>query len=86
MNLWLDHDLDAVVCPESSSPAMLKDVVADVTITFSYTMLYNSLDYPAVVVPVTKVNLEDVAKTFDSKYFQPGTIYERKLQKKLRTV
>ena len=81
MNLWLDHDLDAVVCPVNSCPAILKEVVAEVTCTCSYTTLYNSLNYPAGVVPVTKVNLEDIAKTFDPKYFQPGTIHERKLQK-----
>ena len=47
--------MDALVCPALALPAFTHGASADLTPACSYTLTYNSLHYPAGVVPVTTV-------------------------------
>lgn len=54
-------NVDALICPVCAFPAPIKDtlsVVIDAAVV--YTAIYNVLDYPAGVVPVSKVTKQDV--------------------------
>lgn len=65
---WEQAELDAVICPVANSAAPLSsDKVFSVDL--SYTTLFNLLDYPAGVVPVSRVTAEDcqLLKTFPKR-------------------
>ncbi len=47
--------LDAVICPAHALPAVRHGQYTDITFSCSYTALYNVLDWPAGVVPITHV-------------------------------
>lgn len=53
---WQAADLDLVLCPPHPLPAVPHDSFGDISFGCCYTALYNLLDYPAGVVPVTAVN------------------------------
>ncbi|KAE8451396.1 hypothetical protein EG329_004025 [Mollisiaceae sp. DMI_Dod_QoI] len=57
LNLFRDNNLDAILMP----PAPHTAVPLDTWTTATYTALWNYLDYPAVVIPVGKVQELDVA-------------------------
>jgi amidase len=55
--LWLEHDLDAILCPPAPTTATPLDRWDSIT----YTMLWNFLDYPSCILPVGKVSSADIA-------------------------
>ncbi|KUJ24625.1 amidase [Mollisia scopiformis] len=57
LNLFRDNNLDAILMP----PAPHTAVPLDTWTTATYTALWNFLDYPAVVIPVGKVQESDVS-------------------------
>ncbi|XP_029473766.1 fatty-acid amide hydrolase 1-like isoform X2 [Rhinatrema bivittatum] len=58
---WKKMELDVVLCP-ALSPALTIGYPGKLFVGTSYTILYNLLDFPAGVVPVTKVTEEDERK------------------------
>ncbi|XP_059545688.1 fatty-acid amide hydrolase 1 isoform X3 [Myotis daubentonii] len=58
---WRALDLDVLLTP-MLGPAMDLNAPGKATGAVSYTLLYNCLDFPAGVVPVTTVTLEDEAQ------------------------
>lgn len=57
-NAWQSQQLDAVICPSMASASAVKDQMFFTGVP-SYTLFYNLLDYPAGVLPVTKVTKVD---------------------------
>lgn len=57
--IWQDACLDCVICPPNVAPALPHATVMKAFQIFSYTGLYNVLDYPGGTVPVTHVIKED---------------------------
>jgi fatty acid amide hydrolase len=57
--------LDALLSPAHALPAVPHNSTGDLSPTCSYTMLYNILDWPAGVVPVTTVSAKDEAAACD---------------------
>ncbi|KAJ1169841.1 hypothetical protein NDU88_001729 [Pleurodeles waltl] len=55
---WKELDLDVMLCPVPS-PAFTIGYPGRLSVAVSYTILYNLLDFPAGVVPVTAVTTED---------------------------
>uniref|UniRef100_A0A8C9EH26 Fatty-acid amide hydrolase 1 n=1 Tax=Pavo cristatus TaxID=9049 RepID=A0A8C9EH26_PAVCR len=55
---WKKLNLDVMLCP-MLGPALLIGYPAKLSVAVSYTMLYNSLDFPVGVVPVTLATDED---------------------------
>lgn len=64
---WLDNRLDALLCPAAPTTATPLDEWTSVT----YTMLWNLLDYPALVLPAGKVSEVDVADEIHTAAFGP---------------
>jgi len=56
---WRKQELDVVICPAHALPAVPHMSFNDITFACCYTALYNVLDYPAGVVPVTRVEQSD---------------------------
>lgn len=56
---WLDAGLDLVICPVNSLPAVQHTHTKDAAAAASYTILWNVLDFPAGVIPITRVGPED---------------------------
>ncbi|XP_005108181.3 fatty-acid amide hydrolase 1 [Aplysia californica] len=77
--LWRDHKLDAVICPVFPSPPVLKEIMLRVSSISTYCRLFNSLNYPAGVIPVTKVTQEDLDRAADPDVFSPDTEMEKLL-------
>ncbi|CAE1298333.1 FAAH [Acanthosepion pharaonis] len=57
-NAWQSQQLDAIICPSMASASAVKDQMFFTGVP-SYTLFYNLLDYPAGVLPVTKVTKAD---------------------------
>ncbi|NXE24789.1 FAAH1 hydrolase, partial [Ardeotis kori] len=55
---WKKLNLDVMLCP-MLGPALSIGYPGKLSVAVSYTMLYNALDFPAGVVPVTMVTDED---------------------------
>jgi len=56
--------IDCLLTPASATPALRpSDPGYVIAFAYSYTSLYNFLDFPAGVVPITTVTVEDVRKT-----------------------
>ncbi|XP_015725964.1 fatty-acid amide hydrolase 1-like isoform X1 [Coturnix japonica] len=67
---WKKLNLDVMLCP-MLGPALLIGYPAKLSVAVSYTMLYNSLDFPVGVVPVTLVTDEDEEELKNYRgYFQ----------------
>ncbi|KAM9324610.1 fatty-acid amide hydrolase 1 [Gastrophryne carolinensis] len=58
MACWREAGLDALVCP-ILGPALSIGAPGKLTIAVSYTVLYNLVDFPVGVLPVTAVTKED---------------------------
>ncbi|NXY87778.1 FAAH1 hydrolase, partial [Alcedo cyanopectus] len=58
MSQWKKLNLDVMLCP-MLGPALSIGYPEKLSVAASYTMLYNALDFPAGVVPVTMVTDED---------------------------
>ncbi|KAF6344505.1 fatty acid amide hydrolase [Rhinolophus ferrumequinum] len=79
---WRALDLDVLLTP-MLGPAMDLNYPGKAAGAVSYTMLYNCLDFPAGVVPVTTVTIEDEAQMEHYKgYF--GDIWDKMLQKAMK--
>ncbi|XP_052237439.1 vitamin D3 hydroxylase-associated protein-like [Dreissena polymorpha] len=57
---WREQKLDAVICPVVATVALPNSETVNVPSAFSYTMLYNILNYSAGSMPVTRVTSDDV--------------------------
>ncbi|XP_075615609.1 fatty-acid amide hydrolase 1 isoform X2 [Balearica regulorum gibbericeps] len=67
---WKKLNLDVMLCP-MLGPALGIGYPGKLSVAVSYTMLYNALDFPAGVVPVTMVTDEDEEELKSYKgYFQ----------------
>lgn len=59
---WAAAGLDAVVCPVHATPPMSHTDSADVTAAGSYAMRYNFLNFPAGVVPLSRVRADELQR------------------------
>lgn len=84
LSAWQASKLDVVICPTFPFPACPTGAVKHLAGGATYTTLYNVVNYPAGVVPVTKVTAVDETKMKDyptkrayekfiKKYFSAGT-------------
>ena len=64
---WLEHRLDALLYPPASTTATPLDEWKCIT----YTMLWNLLDYPAVIIPTGRVCEADSADGIENAAFGP---------------
>ena len=55
LDAWNAAQLDAVLCPPHVLPAMPLGTSGDLTLTLSYMFRYVMLNFPAGIVPVTRV-------------------------------
>ncbi|XP_042852933.1 fatty-acid amide hydrolase 1 isoform X2 [Panthera tigris] len=79
---WRALDLDVLLTP-MLGPALNLNAPGRATAAVSYTLLYNCLDFPAGVVPVTTVTAEDEAQMEHYRgYF--GDIWDKALQKAVK--
>ncbi|XP_037005369.2 fatty-acid amide hydrolase 1 [Artibeus jamaicensis] len=79
---WRAMDLDVVLTP-MLGPAMDLNASGMASGAVSYTILYNCLDFPAGVVPVTTVTVEDEAQMEHYQgYF--GDIWDKALRKAMK--
>uniref|UniRef100_A0A8D2B1P1 Fatty-acid amide hydrolase 1 n=1 Tax=Sciurus vulgaris TaxID=55149 RepID=A0A8D2B1P1_SCIVU len=79
---WKALDLDVLLTP-MLGPALNLNAPGRATGAVSYTVLYNCLDFPAGVVPVTTVTAEDEAQMEHYKgYF--GDIWDKVLKKAMK--
>ncbi|NXP32561.1 FAAH1 hydrolase, partial [Leiothrix lutea] len=79
---WKKLNLDVMLCP-MLGPALGIGYPAKLSVAVSYTMLYNALDFPAGVVPVTLVTDEDEEQLKGYKgYYQDW--WDRTLAKAFR--
>ena len=59
---WNAAQLDAVICPPHSLPAMPLGTSGDLTLSVSYAFRYVMLNFPAGVVPVTRVKEDETER------------------------
>ncbi|XP_078657284.1 vitamin D3 hydroxylase-associated protein-like [Branchiostoma floridae x Branchiostoma belcheri] len=59
LTAWEEADIDVLLCPAFPIPAFKLQGAPALSETTSYTFIFNLLDFPAGVVPVTKVTEED---------------------------
>lgn len=55
--------LDVIVCPAFATPALQHGASADFTVGACYSMRYNVLNFPAGVVPVTRVRAHETERS-----------------------
>lgn len=79
---WLDHQLDALLCPAAPTTATPLDEWSCVT----YTMLWNLLDYPALVMPAGRVSDADVVDDIKTAAFGPDDEKNYKLCEYSRSI
>lgn len=58
ISLWKSQNLDVLLCP-ALGPAFLAGIAGKLTVTASYKLIFNLLNFPAGVVPVGKVIEKD---------------------------
>jgi fatty acid amide hydrolase len=54
--------IDAIVCPPSATPAYPHGMSKNFTLAASYTILWNAVQFPAGVVPVTRVRADEARR------------------------
>jgi fatty acid amide hydrolase len=59
LQAWNNAGLDAVVCPPHATPALPHGLSRDFSLGGALSMRFNLLDFPAGVVPVTRVRPEE---------------------------
>lgn len=64
---WLQNRLDALLYPGAPTTATPLDEWSAIT----YTMLWNLLDYPALIIPTGKVCDSDIADGIENATFGP---------------
>jgi fatty acid amide hydrolase len=62
LDAWNTAELDLVLCPPHAIPAMPLGTSGDLTLTLSYPFRYVMLNFPAGVVPVTRVREDEQAR------------------------
>ncbi|RUS89420.1 hypothetical protein EGW08_002793 [Elysia chlorotica] len=77
---WREQGLDAVICPAMPCVANTSGVDAQLLSAVTYTSLYNVVNFPAGIVPVTKVTKSDVTKTMDPSVYIAKTGIEKIIQ------
>lgn len=60
---WSAAGIDAVLCPVHPTPPMLHGQTEEFSLGGAYAMRYNFLDFPAGVVPVTRVRKDEGPRT-----------------------
>ena len=60
---WNDVGLDAVLCPPHATPALPHGASRDFTLGGALAMRFNFLNFPAGVVPVTRVRPDETVRT-----------------------
>ncbi|KAL8582160.1 hypothetical protein ACOMHN_004079 [Nucella lapillus] len=81
MAQWRQQRLDAVICPIFCSPPPRTEHIGKLTVAGSTSMLFNLVNFPSGVVPVTKVTAQDVADVNNPGLFPARTPMERFLKK-----
>lgn len=64
---WSRAKLDAVICPPHVVPALPHRASGDFTLSLSYAFRYTLLNFPAGIVPVTRVRPDETTETFPGK-------------------
>lgn len=59
---WNAAQLDAVICPPHALPAMPLGTSGDLTLSLSYAFRYVMLNFPAGIVPVTRVKNDETER------------------------
>ncbi|CAG0893201.1 unnamed protein product [Darwinula stevensoni] len=59
---WREVGIDAVIGPGFPTPALKQGYPSKLLQALSYTMMYNVLDFPAAMFPITTVSKEDMEK------------------------
>lgn len=62
---WRTAGIDVLLCPAFAFPAPPVEEVRNLSLAVRTTQIYNLLDYPAGVVPVTHVTEEDLSKPWN---------------------
>ncbi|MCC7537107.1 MAG: amidase [Deltaproteobacteria bacterium] len=70
LEAWDDARVDAVVCPPFATPAIPHEAARDFTIGACYSMLYNYANFPAGVVPVTRVRPGETERSLGKGRFE----------------
>ena len=63
----LEKKFDFIICPGNATPALPHKAMHDAVSSCGYTFLWNLLDYPAGIIPVTKVDPSKDALPSDFK-------------------
>ncbi|XP_041063762.1 fatty-acid amide hydrolase 1-like [Carcharodon carcharias] len=66
MKAWRKHNIEVLLCP-SIGPAFTIGCAGKLSAISSYTIIFNLLNFPAGVVPVTKVTKEDEEELMNYK-------------------
>lgn len=72
---WHELGVDAIICPPVASSALLHENPELCSGAVSYSMLFNLLDFPAGVVPVTRVSTNDEKNMAQS--YVPNRFYAK---------
>ncbi|KAL5005500.1 hypothetical protein ScPMuIL_018956 [Solemya velum] len=67
LHAWKEANIDVLIYPSYACTAFRKGMSDDAIDGLSYTALWNLLNYPVGVVPVTKVTADDVQKTMSKE-------------------
>jgi fatty acid amide hydrolase len=59
---WAKEGIDAVICPAHATPALRHGQSGDFSLGGCYSMVYNYLNFPAGVVPVSRVLASDAVR------------------------
>ncbi|CAK8674012.1 unnamed protein product [Clavelina lepadiformis] len=83
LHQWTAAGLDAIICPPFPVVAGPKGTMDNMSTFMSYTVLYNLLNYPGGVVPVTKVSHADIESLEDHQghYGDPWDIVIKTMNK-----
>ncbi|XP_013379905.1 fatty-acid amide hydrolase 1 isoform X2 [Lingula anatina] len=68
---WQNYEMDAVICPVMTAPALPLGYPGRAHASMAFCTLYNVLNFPAGVVPVTKVTATDMEEL--KNYKAPNT-------------
>ena len=81
---WIDtlkaFELDGIICPGGALPALRHGQFRNLQPSFSYTTLFNLLDWPAGVVPITTVT----GRRGNIRWSSNADSYDRVLKRKCK--
>lgn len=64
LQAWDQLQLDVVLCPPHATPALLHGQSKDFSLGGCYSMRYNTLNFPAGVVPVSRVRADETQRPY----------------------